>query len=94
MGYLVGYDNADRNPPDARCRDEYLRSQQTGRQALNLYAASLDASRDHERREFAYLEYLALRARPGETIGATIDRLSDDELRELRAIIYPDDGPA
>jgi hypothetical protein len=63
-------------------------------EALNLYAASLDPSRNHRYREVAYLAYLAQRARPEDTIGSILDRLSDDEFQELHAIIYPDDGDA
>jgi hypothetical protein len=59
-------------------------------EALNLYAASTDASRDHRYRHVAYLAFLAERARPDDTIGSVLDRLSEDELMELHAIAYPD----
>ena len=63
-------------------------------EALNLYAATVDASRDRHYRQVAYLAYLAERARPEDTIGSILDRLSDDEFQELLAIIYPDDEDA
>jgi cytochrome c553 len=49
--------------------------------------ATVDAGRDHHYREVAYLAYLAERARPEDTIGSILDRLSDDEFQELLAII-------
>ena len=62
--------------------------------ALSLWIASSDASRDYEHRQVAGLAYLAQRARLEDTIGSVLDRLSLDELRELNAIIVPDEGQA
>ena len=59
--------------------------------AHNLWAASLEASTDHEHRLVAYLTFLGERAQPEETIGSVLDHLSDDELTELHAIVFPDD---
>jgi hypothetical protein len=62
--------------------------------ALNLYASSQEASRDHRLRSAAYLAFLAERARPDDTIGSVLDRLSEDDLMELRAIAFPEDEEA
>ena len=62
--------------------------------ALNLYASSQDASRDHRLRYAPYLVFLAERARPDDTIGSVLDRLSEDDLMELHAIAFAEDEEA